>query len=91
MPNLGMNVIPWHSLASLLLYQSFLGWQKFHQLIRCDPERSHWPEKSNIFWLDFQIKIFEPIKYQFLWSNMVLTSGAKIQMASRYSSKVTNC
>ena len=60
-----MNVIPWHSLglASLLLYQLFLGWQKFHQLIRHDPERSHWPEKGNIFWLDFKMKKFEPIKY----------------------------
>ena len=51
MPNLGMNAIPWHSLApaSLLLYQPFMGWQKFCQLTRHDPEKSCWPEKSNIF------------------------------------------
>ena len=88
-----MSLIPWHSLAlaSLLFYQSFLGWQKFHQLIRHDPERSHWPEKGNIFGLIFKLKDLNRLNTNSIWSNMVLTSGAKIQMSSRYSSKVTNC
>ena len=93
MPNPGMNAIPWHSLAtaSLLLYQPFLGWQKFHQLIRHDPERLYWPKKVTFFGLIFKLKDLSQLNTNLIWSNMALTSGAKIQMSSRYSSKVTNC
>ena len=94
MPNLGMNAIPCHSLAlaSLLLCQPFLGWQIFCWLTRCDPEKSCWPEKNNIiFSLIFKLNNLSQLNTNSVWSNMVLTSGAKIQMSSRYSSKVIHC
>ena len=65
MPNLGMNVVVWHSLAlaSLLHCQPFLGWQIFHWLTGCDPEKSYWPEKITHCWPNLQIKGFKLIKY----------------------------
>ena len=94
MPNLGMNAIPWHSLALaiFLLCHPFLGWQKFHWLMGPNPEKSHWPERSNTFLAWFSsLKDLSQLNINSIWSNMALTSGAKIQMSSGYSSKVTNC
>ena len=76
MPNLGMNAIPSHSLAltSLLLYQPFLGWQIFNQLTRCDPEKSHWPGKSNIFGLVFKLKDLSQLNT----NSILVTHGTNI-------------
>ena len=60
--------ILWHW-PVFLFYQPFLGWQKFHQLIRCDPERSHWPEKR-FFGLIFKLKDLSQLNISSVLSNM---------------------
>ena len=48
-------------------------------------------KEITFFGLIFRLKAFSQLNTNSIRSNMVLTSGAKIQMSSRYSSKVTNC
>ena len=48
-------------------------------------------KEITFFGLIFKLRAFSQLNTNSVWSNMVLTSGAKIQMSSRCSSKVTNC
>ena len=84
------NSLAFFGTGQSLTLSTFLGWQIFHQLTRCDPEKSHWPEKITSFGLIFKLNDLSWFNTNWIWSNIVLASGAKIQMLSRHSSKVTN-
>ena len=46
---------------------------------------------KHFFGFIFKLKSLSQLNTNLIWSNMVLTSRAKMQMASRYNTKVTNC
>ena len=94
MPVPGVNLVLWCSVepAQFLALSMLSGLADIPSAGQdVTQKNSCWPGKITLSAWSLSWILYSWLITNLIWSNVALTSGAKIQMSSRYSSKVTNC